>query len=153
MTKLDTTLDSYRVLFLTGSQHLYGPETLAQVAEQSRAIAEELGAGVPVRLDWRPVLDQWLLVLLLTTAPVLAKFVLVAALARAFRAAPGVALVGGARLRGAGPGPALARGRARAGGPEPCVPGGQPGVRLPGRGRRRRGGSLASGRARPGAVI
>ena len=47
MSKLDTTLDSYRVLFLTGSQHLYGPETLAQVADQSRAIAEELAAGVP----------------------------------------------------------------------------------------------------------
>jgi L-arabinose isomerase len=58
MTKLDTTLDSYRVLFLTGSQHLYGPETLAQVADQSRAIAEELAAGVPVRIDWQPVLTD-----------------------------------------------------------------------------------------------
>ena len=38
MPQLDTTFDSYRVLFLTGSQHLYGPETLAQVAGQSRAI-------------------------------------------------------------------------------------------------------------------
>jgi L-arabinose isomerase len=58
MTELDTTLGAYRVLFLTGSQHLYGPETLAQVADQSRAIAEELAAGVPVRLDWQPVLTD-----------------------------------------------------------------------------------------------
>ncbi len=58
MPKIDTTLEAYRVLFLTGSQHLYGPETLAQVAEQSRAIADELGAGVPVAVDWQPVLTD-----------------------------------------------------------------------------------------------
>lgn len=52
------TFDAYRVLFLTGSQHLYGPGTLAQVAEQSQAIATELGAGVPVRVDWQPVLTD-----------------------------------------------------------------------------------------------
>ncbi|MGN6445614.1 L-arabinose isomerase [Amnibacterium sp.] len=51
-------LDQYRVLFLTGSQHLYGPETLAQVADQSQAIARELAAGVPVRIDWQPVLTD-----------------------------------------------------------------------------------------------
>ena len=33
-TPLSTTLDEYEVWFLTGSQHLYSPETLAQVAEQ-----------------------------------------------------------------------------------------------------------------------
>ena len=43
---------------------------------------------IGMKLDWRPVIEQWALVLLLTTAPVLAKFVLVAALARIFRAAP-----------------------------------------------------------------
>jgi L-arabinose isomerase len=58
MATLDTSLDPYRVLFLTGSQHLYGPETLAQVAEQSRAIADELDAGVPVRVEWQPVLTD-----------------------------------------------------------------------------------------------
>ncbi|MDO8277571.1 MAG: cation:proton antiporter, partial [Burkholderiaceae bacterium] len=47
---------------------------------------------IGMKLDWRPVLDQWLLVLLLTTLPLLAKFVLVAGLARAFHAGPGVAL-------------------------------------------------------------
>ena len=30
------------IWFATGSQHLYGPETLAQVAEQSQAIARLL---------------------------------------------------------------------------------------------------------------
>lgn len=60
MPKLTTSLDVYEVWFLTGSQHLYGPETLAQVAEQSRAIADELGAApdVPVRIVWKPVLTD-----------------------------------------------------------------------------------------------
>jgi len=57
---------------------------------------------IGMKLDWRPVLDQWLLVLLLTTVPVVAKFVLIAALARAFRAAPGVALRTGLYLAQAG---------------------------------------------------
>ncbi|MDN4613290.1 L-arabinose isomerase [Leifsonia sp. F6_8S_P_1B] len=58
MPKLTTSLDAYEVWFLTGSQHLYGPETLAQVADQSRAIADELGAAVPVRVVWKPVLTD-----------------------------------------------------------------------------------------------
>jgi L-arabinose isomerase len=60
MPKLTTSLDVYEVWFLTGSQHLYGPETLAQVADQSRAIADELGASsaVPVRIVWKPVLTD-----------------------------------------------------------------------------------------------
>jgi len=57
---------------------------------------------IGMKLDWRPVLDQWLLVLLLTTGPVAAKAVLVAALARAFRAQPGVALRTGLYLAQAG---------------------------------------------------
>ncbi len=57
---------------------------------------------IGMKLDWRPVIDQWLLVLLLTCAPVVAKFVLVAALARAFRATPGVALRTGLYLAQAG---------------------------------------------------
>ena len=46
-TPLTTSLDGYEVWFLTGSQHLYGPETLAQVADQSQQIArilDEAGA-------------------------------------------------------------------------------------------------------------
>ena len=35
-TPLTTSLDEYEVWFLTGSQRLYGEDTLRQVAEQSR---------------------------------------------------------------------------------------------------------------------
>jgi K+:H+ antiporter len=47
---------------------------------------------IGMRLDWRPLVDQWMLVLLLTTLPVLAKAILVALLSRAFGATPGVAI-------------------------------------------------------------
>jgi CPA2 family monovalent cation:H+ antiporter-2 len=57
---------------------------------------------IGMKLDWRPVLDQWLLVLLMTSVPVLAKFALVAALAKAFGATPGVALRTGLYLAQAG---------------------------------------------------
>jgi CPA2 family monovalent cation:H+ antiporter-2 len=57
---------------------------------------------IGMKLDWRPVLDQWGLVLLLTLVPVVAKFLLVAALARGFRAPPGVALRTGLYLAQAG---------------------------------------------------
>ena len=57
---------------------------------------------IGMKLDWRPVLDQWALVLLLTLLPVVAKFVLVSALARFFGAAPGVALRTGLYLAQAG---------------------------------------------------
>ncbi|MBI5272165.1 MAG: cation:proton antiporter [Burkholderiales bacterium] len=57
---------------------------------------------IGMKLDWRPVWDQWPLVLLLTTLPVLAKAAIVAALARAFRAPPGVALRTGLYLAQAG---------------------------------------------------
>ncbi|MFF6794111.1 L-arabinose isomerase [Streptomyces filamentosus] len=48
------------IWFLTGSQGLYGDDTLAQVADQSRAICDTL-AGQPrmtVRLVWKPVLTD-----------------------------------------------------------------------------------------------
>jgi CPA2 family monovalent cation:H+ antiporter-2 len=57
---------------------------------------------IGMKLDWRPVLEQWLLVLLLTTLPILAKFVLIAALARLFRAGPGTSLRVGLYLAQAG---------------------------------------------------
>ncbi len=57
---------------------------------------------IGMKLDWRPVIEQWGLVLLLTSVPVLGKFVLVALLARAFKAAPGVALRTGLYLAQAG---------------------------------------------------
>jgi L-arabinose isomerase len=52
---LSTSLEPYEVWFVTGSQSLYGEETLQQVAEQSRGVADGL-AGLPVRVVWKPVL-------------------------------------------------------------------------------------------------
>ena len=57
---------------------------------------------IGMKLDWRPVIEHWLLVLLLSVLPVLAKAVLVAGLARAFRATPGVAIRTGLYLAQAG---------------------------------------------------
>ncbi|WP_066338049.1 cation:proton antiporter domain-containing protein [Azohydromonas lata] len=57
---------------------------------------------IGMKLDGRPMLTQWPLVLLLSTLPLLAKFVLVAGLARVFRAPPGVALRTGLYLAQAG---------------------------------------------------
>ncbi|ARJ06812.1 L-arabinose isomerase [Cnuibacter physcomitrellae] len=59
-TPLTTSFDGLEIWFLTGSQGLYGEETLRQVADQSRAIASTLdGAGdVPVRIVWKPVLTD-----------------------------------------------------------------------------------------------
>ncbi len=59
-TPLTTSLDAYEVWFLTGSQGLYGEETLRQVAAQSRQIAATLGeaSDVPVTVVWMPVLTD-----------------------------------------------------------------------------------------------
>ncbi|OYT88990.1 MAG: potassium transporter [Burkholderiales bacterium PBB6] len=57
---------------------------------------------IGMKLDWRPVWEQWFLVLLLTLVPVVAKTALVAGLARGFRAAPGVAIRTGLYLAQAG---------------------------------------------------
>ena len=57
---------------------------------------------IGMKLDWRPVIDQWFLVVLLSVLPILAKATLVAGLARAFRATPGVAMRTGLYLAQAG---------------------------------------------------
>jgi L-arabinose isomerase len=46
------------IWFVTGSQGLYGEETLRQVASQSQVIAEALDTApeIPVRVVWQPVL-------------------------------------------------------------------------------------------------
>ncbi|MFC7258170.1 L-arabinose isomerase [Streptomyces lutosisoli] len=48
------------IWFLTGSQGLYGDDTLRQVAHQSRQIAERLDAApeIPLRVVWKPVLTD-----------------------------------------------------------------------------------------------
>ncbi len=54
---LSTSLESYTVWFVTGSQGLYGEETLRQVAEQSQQVVAGL-AGLPVTVEWKPVLTD-----------------------------------------------------------------------------------------------
>jgi L-arabinose isomerase len=51
-------LNQFEVWFVTGSQHLYGPETLEQVAEHSRAIARAFDESrhITVRVVFKPVL-------------------------------------------------------------------------------------------------
>ena len=49
-------LKKFEVWFVTGSQHLYGPETLKQVAEDSKAIAAYLNEKLPVEVVFKPVL-------------------------------------------------------------------------------------------------
>ncbi len=53
-------LKQLAVWFVTGSQHLYGPETLKQVAKDSQAIAKALGASasIPVSVVFKPVVKS-----------------------------------------------------------------------------------------------
>jgi L-arabinose isomerase len=55
-----SALNDLEVWFVTGSQELYGEQTLRQVAEQSRAIAATLAGAdaVPVRISWQPVVTR-----------------------------------------------------------------------------------------------
>jgi L-arabinose isomerase len=54
---MDINLNQYELWFVTGSQHLYGPETLEQVATHSRAIASALNDArdIPTRVVFKPV--------------------------------------------------------------------------------------------------
>ena len=51
-------LTPYEVWFITGSQHLYGPETLDQVAANSQKITAALSASddIPIKVVFKPVL-------------------------------------------------------------------------------------------------
>jgi L-arabinose isomerase len=51
-------LKQFEVWFVTGSQHLYGPETLEKVAEHSQEIVEGLSHAkhIPVNVVFKPVL-------------------------------------------------------------------------------------------------
>ncbi len=52
------TLKEYEVWFVTGSQHLYGPETLKQVDIDSKTIADALNdsSAIPCKVVFKPVL-------------------------------------------------------------------------------------------------
>lgn len=53
-------LKKYEIWFATGSQHLYGPETLKQVDRNSETIVKGLNASgnIPVRILFKPVLTN-----------------------------------------------------------------------------------------------
>jgi L-arabinose isomerase len=53
-------LKQFEVWFATGSQHLYGPKTLKQVAVHSQEIAKTLNAApcIPVKVVFKPVLTK-----------------------------------------------------------------------------------------------
>lgn len=55
-----TNLKNLEAWFITGSQHLYGEETLKQVALHSQQIAKELNASsvIPVTIVFKPVLKS-----------------------------------------------------------------------------------------------
>jgi L-arabinose isomerase len=57
---MEAPLKDLECWFCTGSQGLYGEETLRQVAEQSRQVAGALDAAaqIPVRIVWKPVLTD-----------------------------------------------------------------------------------------------
>jgi len=60
MTRPFADYGGFELWFLTGSQGLYGEETLRQVAAQSQQVVATLNAAsdVPVRIVWRPVLTD-----------------------------------------------------------------------------------------------
>ncbi|MFA7421237.1 MAG: L-arabinose isomerase [Melioribacteraceae bacterium] len=51
-------LNNYEVWFATGSQHLYGPKTLEQVADDSKSIVDGLNNSckLPIKIVFKPVL-------------------------------------------------------------------------------------------------
>ena len=51
-----TMSNKREIWFLTGSQELYGQETLDQVAAHARQIAAHLDGKLPVRVVWKPTL-------------------------------------------------------------------------------------------------
>ncbi len=52
------TAATKEIWFLTGTQNLYGPETLEQVAQQSQKVVEQLkaGFGASANIVWKPIL-------------------------------------------------------------------------------------------------
>lgn len=54
------TVKPYEFWFMTGSQHLYGPETLEEVERNARAIAESFAgeAGMPYKVVFKQVLTN-----------------------------------------------------------------------------------------------
>lgn len=60
MNALPSPFEGKSIWFLTGSQDLYGEDTLQQVAEQSAGVAGILDGAenIPVEIEWKPVLKE-----------------------------------------------------------------------------------------------
>ncbi|HCC31299.1 MAG TPA: L-arabinose isomerase, partial [Marinilabiliales bacterium] len=54
---MNNKIKNYQVWFVTGSQHLYGAETLKQVDKDSEIIAKALNSAekIPVEVVFKPV--------------------------------------------------------------------------------------------------
>ena len=54
MAKID--FSQYRIRFITGSQHLYGPGPLKQVADNAKKVVKALNASkeIPIKIEWVP---------------------------------------------------------------------------------------------------
>lgn len=57
---MESIFERKEVWFLTGSQDLYGEDTLAQVAHQSQGVVEQLNSSgdIPVKVVWKPTLKD-----------------------------------------------------------------------------------------------
>lgn len=55
-----SNIENLEIWFLTGSQNLYGEETLKQVAEQSKLVVDQLQSGLKsaVQIVWKPVVKS-----------------------------------------------------------------------------------------------
>lgn len=71
-------LINYEVWFATGSQHLYGPKTLQQVAKDSQNIVSGLNqaGNIPIKIIFKPVLTNREVILNLFLKRIAAKIVL-----------------------------------------------------------------------------
>lgn len=60
MSSIKNPFEGKEIWFLTGSQDLYGPETLAEVDQQSRKVVEQIDSNdaIPVPIVWKPVLKD-----------------------------------------------------------------------------------------------
>lgn len=58
MHTMDNNLKNLEVWFVTGSQHLYGEETLKQVAQHSEEIAKSLNKQLPVTVIFKPTVKS-----------------------------------------------------------------------------------------------
>src|SRR6056297_1316487 len=57
---MNIDLSHYEVWFITGTQHLYGEDTLKEVSDHAKKIADNLDAitELPVKVRFKPIVTQ-----------------------------------------------------------------------------------------------